>query len=318
MRARQFIIEYSRAITLQKLGTSLEKSAQREQLSTNEAIAALEEMDPTPNKQYVPWLAKQYIVGQFRTEDASRIKEVLSNFIKIKNRLPVDQRDLGRMDFYKLDDLIDSVMNVDLTKTNDTPAAATFPVVSDSKVLYNGPYGQLSTPETKEASCKLGSGTKWCTAATDDNMFSLYHSDETPLYVWRDKSGSKYQFWFNSNLDNLDTDNGGMYYQFKDARDRPIDAKTLAYFRTQHPVLKKLFVKAESAIAKNPGAAYKYAKHVIKGRWPEGESAIAKNPETAYQYAKYVIKGRFLAGEPAIALKPYNLDYKAFIDSLNN
>jgi len=32
-------------------------------------------------------------------------------------------------------------------------------------------------PKTKEASCKYGAGTKWCTAAAEDNQFNRYHKN---------------------------------------------------------------------------------------------------------------------------------------------
>jgi hypothetical protein len=291
MRAKEFIVEYKREVTLQKLGTGIATSAQREKLTAEQVIEVLEQIDPTPHKQYVPWLAKQYISGQFRTEDSNRVQETLVNFTKLKSRLPVEQRDIGRFDFYKLDELVDKLINPELsTKQTQTSTDGTFPVVPDSQVLYNGPLGQLSIPETKEASCELGSGTKWCTASHGKNMYKEY-SKNGPLYVWRDKSGDKFQFHFEES-------------QFMDARDKPIEHKLLTYFRTQHPVLKKLFAQKEAEIAKKPYVAYNYANDVIKGPFPAGEAAIATDTLAAPLYASNVLKGRWPAAEEAIATNP--------------
>ena len=121
MRAKEFIIEYKREVTLQKIGAGLAQSGKRENLTPDQVIEVLERIDPTPNKQYVLWLAKQYISGQFRTEDADRVRETLINFSKLKSRLPVEQRDIGRFDFYKLDELVDTLINPELsTKQNQT------------------------------------------------------------------------------------------------------------------------------------------------------------------------------------------------------
>lgn len=228
---------------------------------------------------------------QFRLEDAPRVTELLTNFISVKNRLPLDQRDIGRFDFYKLDDLIDKTMNVELGKDAAT-SDGTFPVVPGSKVLYNGPLGQLAIPETEEASCELGRGTKWCTAAEKNNMFDSY-SQQGPLYVWRDKNGEKYQFHFEAT-------------QFMDSKDHPIDAKTIAYFRTKHPVTSKLFAKRESEILKSGGPQFlmRYARTVINGRWPDAEPVIMQDPVSADVYATEIIGGRWPEAEPVIMAHP--------------
>ena len=137
-------------------------------------------------------------------------------------------------------------------------------------------------PKTEFAAQYWGRGTDWCTAYGDPkgkwpkrtSTFDEY--DKGPLYIWNDNNGEKYQFHFPSR-------------QFMDSGDRPISHEKLQYFRTQHPVLKKVFAMKEKEFAKNPQLAYEYARDVI-GRFPEAEEAIAKDPEWAYMYAKNVIK----------------------------
>ena len=60
----------------------------------------------------------------------------------------------------------------------------------------------------------------------------------------------------------------------------------------------------EPTILKDPGTAYQYAAHVIRGRWPEGEPVIAKDASNSYSYAKMVIRGRWPEGEAAMAQDP--------------
>ena len=284
----EFLFEYKRDITVQKLGHKLSAAGKREGVTdVDRILSALEEMDPTPNKQYMIWLANQYISNNFRLEDTPRIKEVLTKFNRYKSRLP--ERDLGKYDLHKLEDTIDRIEGVSLG-SKEALSTGTFPVVPDSEVLYNGPLGQLSIPKTEEASCELGSGTKWCTAGREGNQFN-YYTEEGPLYIWRDKNGEKYQFHFPT-------------AQLMDSRDERISDGIIQYFRTQHPILKKLFAKQETAVAKNPEAAGAYAKDVIRGRWPEAEPIIAKNPEAALEYAVDVIRGRWPEAEPIIAKNP--------------
>jgi hypothetical protein len=182
---------------------------------------------------------------------------------------------------------MDKIYNVEL----ETPSEVnTFEVPEDAEGLYNGPLGLLAIPKTEKASCELGSGTRWCTASSENNMFQYYSKDD-PLYIWRDKNGEKYQFHWES-------------MQFMDRRDRPISDEQITYFRTKHPVLKKLFAAKEKEIAKDPEWAYNYARDIIRGRWPETEAVIAKDPELAYEYARGVIRGRFPEAEAVIATDP--------------
>ena len=289
MRAKEFLFEYKRDITAQRLGPKLSQAGDREGITdVNEILAALEDMDPTPNKQYMIWLANQYIAGKFRLEDSGRIQELLTNFVNIKSRLP--EKDIGKYDLHSLEDTIDQAMGSELGSSGALEAG-TFPVVPDSEILYNGPLGQLSIPKTEKASCELGRGTRWCTAAKTDNRFT-YYASEGPLYIWRDKDGSKYQFHFPET-------------QFMDSRDIELSPETIKYFRTQHPVLKKLFAKEEKEIVKDPLLAYEYARDIIQGRFPEGEAFIAKDPPSAYEYARDVIEGRFPEAEAFIAKDPW-------------
>jgi hypothetical protein len=211
----------------------------------------------------------------------------LRKFINAKSRL--EQRDINKYDLHSLEDQMDKIYNIELEKP-ESQDQATFEVPEGAEVLYNGPLGLLAIPKTEEASCELGSGTRWCTAGGEDNRFA-YYSKNGPLYIWRDKNGEKYQFHWES-------------MQFTDARDRPLSQEQIDYFRTKHPVLKKLFAAKEKEIAKDPKRAYKYAKNVIGGRWPEAEAAIAKDAKWAYLYAKDIIRGRWPEVEAVIAKDP--------------
>jgi hypothetical protein len=286
MRFYQILREYKREITAKNLGPRLLASAERESITdVDQILAALEEMDPTATKQYTLWLANQYIKQQFRLEDKPRIKDVLEKFINAKSRL--EKKDINQYDFRSLEDQMDKIYDVGLDKPSEE---GIFEVPEGAEVLYNGPLGLLAIPKTEEASCELGKGTKWCTAGDEKNRFA-YYSKGGPLYIWRDKNGKKYQFHWES-------------MQFTDRRDEPISQEQVDYFRTKHPVLKKLFAAKEKEIVTDPELAYRYAKDAIGGRWPEGEAAIAKSSHWAYRYAGNVVRGRWSEGEAAIATYP--------------
>ena len=111
MKISELLLEYRRDVTQQKLAKELDIIANNEHTTPEDVLVQVESIDPTKNKQYVLWLVKQLVKKQFRLEDAHRVTKLLTDFISVKNRLPLEQRDIGRFDFYKLDDLIDKAMN---------------------------------------------------------------------------------------------------------------------------------------------------------------------------------------------------------------
>jgi len=282
-------IQKSRTKLLESLDSDLYFHSVIKGLSDDEKINSILEklslIDPTVNNKYLKWIIREYSRNAFRVEDSKRVQLVLNQFISIKNK--ISNNDINQYTFHDLESTMDDIFNADIEPDN---VSDTFP--EGSTVLYNGPLGWLAIPETKEASCELGRGTKWCTAARENNMFDQYNDDE-PLYIWRDaqEGGAKYQFHFKSG-------------QFMDAQDRPISTDKLNYFRTEHPIMKKLFSLKEKEISKDPKLAYNYAYYVLKGRFPEGEPAIAKSAEWAYLYTKNIIKGRWSEGESAISRDP--------------
>lgn len=60
---------------------------------------------------------------------------------------------------------------------------------ADSDVIYEDPQFLVLRPHTAEASCKYGTGTKWCIAATASrNYFSSYSSSNNKFYFVIDKT----------------------------------------------------------------------------------------------------------------------------------
>jgi len=295
--AHILLLEYIRDKEIQKSGPKLLQALSTDthfnsslenlddQGKLNSLLDQLDQIDPTQNNQYVRWLIREYSRGSFKVEDSQRVQNVLNQFISVQKRL--DKKDLNQYKFHDLEDTMDNIFSPDIEQSHDNED---FP--DGTKVLYNGPLGWLAIPESKEASCELGKGTKWCTAASDDNMFD-YYSSQGPLYIWRDnrEGGAKYQFQFETR-------------SFMDSKDRSISTEKVNYFRTEHPVLKKLFKMKEVEISKDPEQAYKYARNVIKGRFSEAEPEFAKDSQFAYYYARDVIEGRFPEAEPIFAKDP--------------
>ena len=308
MRFSEILQEYDRSKTAQQMGGSISQAAEQENQLSNlepeqqveQVLEKAESADPTPNKKYVLWIVRQFVKNELKFED---INEFLKKDITAFHELPKQRKqqlgietDINRYTWRDIREIATKLKKAtDLEEPVD--AKLDYEHIDDMKVLYIGDMGQLIIPETEAASCEIGAGTKWCTAASQsDNKFSNYASDG-PLYVWipsrkmpEKKVSNKFQFHFPSR-------------EFVDEHHKEIEIESdlFSYFRSEHPVVKNAFAKGEEAIAKDPEWAYKYARVVIKGRFPAGEAAIAQDSKWAYLYADEVIKGRFPEGEAAIA-----------------
>lgn len=225
-----------REITVEKFKNKFTNVIRHTRMEVVDIVIALEKMDPTVNLQYVPWLAKQLINEQFKFEDTKRVKTVLENFEKLKPRLA--KRDINQFSFYDLDETISQVLNPKIGIKEAKKQEGTFPVVEGSAVLYNGPFGQLAIPKTAQAAKELGAGTKWCT--TDAGPFKQYNRDG-PLYVWRDRSGDKYQFHITTNPPNK--------VRLVDAQDRYVKAPVAKQFK-EHPVIGQIIKEQDNIYRK--------------------------------------------------------------------
>ena len=170
-------------------------------------------------------------LDSFRLEDSEQIANTLSNYHRIKPQLPVPERDINRFKtFHRLEDYVDEVMdggeNARPETDNETLKR------SDVEVVYNGPLGTVTIPRSHQASCELGSGTKWCTTGRDDYYYNSY-SEDGDLIIYNEKPGNnKYQ---------IHATLGGI--EIRDARDRDISSDKFREFTGSHPVLSKLIKK---------------------------------------------------------------------------
>lgn len=152
--------------------------------SPEELVNTLATADPSKNKQYLQFIVRSYVTGQFRLEDVGRINKHLSIYDKLKPRLPVNQRDI--MKFKKLSDLYQITRQAEASP--DTAALSNKQVKRQAKdegveVIMNTPNFKVYNMLTKEAACLYGKGTEWCTAATEsENQFD-YYKKQGNIYV---------------------------------------------------------------------------------------------------------------------------------------
>lgn len=164
--------------------------------------------------QYGKWLLNLFNKGKLDNEGHAR--DALSRFEQEKKN--VKNKDIGQ--FKSLDD-IDAYLNDDDNYKNKShrqevrdrqKARKNADLSSDAEKVYEDFEWSVWIPKTYEASCKLGQGSSWCTATTENDHYYKHYSSQGPLYIIlnRHRDDVKYQFHFESS-------------QFMDIDDRYID-----------------------------------------------------------------------------------------------
>ena len=219
MRATEFLIEYDRNKTVQNLGAAIykkmlgDRTVQRiygddpiQQIDPEEllgfALDRFQEADPTPNKQYVQWIARTYANdASTKLEDVldGYLFDALTKFYKLvqRKKIPSPRNDINKYgNFGDFMGVLDEYPDPDKQELKDKGKAFT---------LYDDENWRVIVPQDEQASCYYGQGTRWCTAGTKgNNMFSYYHGiapiliaiPKNPMY-----NGEKYQFHFGVSID---------------------------------------------------------------------------------------------------------------------
>lgn len=178
--------------------------------------------------KFLPWVVKRYCVGDFEYTDLNLANNCLNDFVKNSNKL--QNKDINS--YKSLSDLNKAVSEVKEQKTShDLKREAK----SEAEKVYENNNWMIIVPHTKRASVQYGKGTKWCTAAKNNNMFDFYN-DQGSLYIIINKHSpeEKYQFHYKTQ-------------SYMDASDQSIDLYT---FLDKNPSLKEFF-KQEFNITRN-------------------------------------------------------------------
>ena len=148
--------------------------------------------------KYSKWLLNLFKVKKFKIEDLYKATEDLKIFDKNITKVPVEKRDVNR--FKDLADLHMVVEPLSGIKTKGDTEKEYDLKKTEYDTYYEDSTCVVYIPKTEEASCSLGNGTQWCTAArSEDNRFKDY-SEQGDLYILIDKKdpSKKYQLHFES------------------------------------------------------------------------------------------------------------------------
>ena len=221
-------------------------------------IDKIGEVDPSRNGAYMNWIGRLVLTksAENRAEDLDRVGQDLQNFEQFKARIP--NKDINAYkSFNQLYDVTEPFTRPQEKtkddKAKDKEAAEIAKLKNEIITVENGPDGWIRIPKTQAAATYLGNGTRWCTAATGNNMFNHYNRDDN-LFVVHDKAQSKVYREFMANPANAGKPkpHNGMYQlhiesgQFASDDDRnqgtsavPAWARTpiLDYYKANNPDL---------------------------------------------------------------------------------
>ena len=156
--------------------------------------AVVTQADPTYNPQkpdkmgvYTKWLLGMVRKGTFKPGDIKEAHNLLTVFNKFKNKLQV--KDVTQL--HNMRELYDVVKPFMGQQTNAEKKSTI--KQNDVDVAFDDGKWLVIIPHTEEAAKLYGKGTKWCTAADNDNMFDYYY-EEGLLYILIDRQNNrKYQ-----------------------------------------------------------------------------------------------------------------------------
>ena len=149
---------------------------------------------------YTKWLLRKDNLEIFKnmiSEDYYKIKEDLDKFnkAKIKNKLPQDKKDINKFNIKNLGVFI-------LDELKDEEIVSNTDIIKDVKkdvIKKDFDNWTVIIPQTEEASCYYGKGTKWCTAAKKGyNAFEEYHKDGNLYILINKNTQDKLQVHFQS------------------------------------------------------------------------------------------------------------------------
>ena len=136
--------------------------------------------DPSRNKKYIDWMCKQAVLDPDKTEHMS---DVVIAFDSFASKNLIKKKDIYQHDLESAEKEIDQA-----SKKEEIKSVAKGKE-KDIEVIVDTPDILIVSPRTKEASCKYGEHTKWCTSAQSSyNYFASYANRGVKLYYIIDKS----------------------------------------------------------------------------------------------------------------------------------
>lgn len=236
----------SREYLRQKDKIGAEPDEASKQLIVKDILNAIEQADPTPNKEYAQWLAKCYANEAQKLEDiTSKGTDWLKKYhqFKVKKLLPDNLRNIANIKFSQLYDIVaNDELNAKLGAIENAPSKNK----GQAETVLDNAEVRIIVPLDETGACYYGQGTQWCTAARNNNMFNRYNKDGR-MYILLPKQpqyeGEKYQLHFPSGQYMDETDNAVNLVQLISVR-----FSLVLFFKEREPALGNMILFADDAV----------------------------------------------------------------------
>jgi len=156
---------------------------------SDKELKSLLEIDPTPQKKYVGWMAKKWIEGGKKEIDAQQLEEYIPTYDKLVSTNKIDERDINK--FKSIKDLADKIEVIQSTGEDVSVSS----LEKDADVILDNEDLLIMSPHTHEASrklglsafahrkCKGGKDSAWCTTyKSPDHFNDYYYSNKVTFY----------------------------------------------------------------------------------------------------------------------------------------
>ncbi|MEO5367679.1 MAG: hypothetical protein H7831_15245 [Magnetococcus sp. WYHC-3] len=153
-------------------------------------VEILSKNDPSGNNKYLAWMALQFDNMTKGMSDAGKksAAEKIINTVKAfhKNAQRLKEKDISVYKSVKdLENVVKSLGSSETQKKKQQKQVA----MEGSSIVYEDEDFFIVRPETKEASCHYGQGTRWCISATkSQNYFDSYSKEGKVFYFLTNKN----------------------------------------------------------------------------------------------------------------------------------
>ena len=168
---------------------------------TRDVYDKLLAIDPTGTNtkkgKYLDWLIrKAYKNNKNILEDSDKIREDLELFDKYGSKLGKQIGQIGNQ--YDLGKIVKEIREKQPGLKSNKEKSKEIKTEGADKIYEKGNW-LIVSPKTQEAACYYGKGTRWCTAADNNNYFEHYNK-RGRLYIIIDKGDElKWQFHVQTN-----------------------------------------------------------------------------------------------------------------------
>lgn len=206
----ELLFEGREDFVAQQMGDKLVMVASRDRMGRQlkDPMAIVQELkkgDPTPNGQFLQWIARLYINRQFKIEDLGKVREDLEIFMRNKPR--IEKKDINQYKTAKeLQDVVDPLRSAEPQLSGKQQAKVA--KLEGAEYVFNTPHIKIIHLKNSEAAKRYSLNTRWCTSedstfehyARDGKIFVIMVNDPQGVIAYKGDQGSvrKFQLHYES------------------------------------------------------------------------------------------------------------------------